>query len=65
MKFIYLSFQENNTQDQKIHVWLSPQRKQQHNPGDSNLVYLKNQTKEGQCKAARVGKDLSQIFLSY
>ena len=28
----------NITQDQKIHVWLSPQRKQQHNPGDSYLV---------------------------
>ena len=41
----------NITQDQKIHVWLSPQRKQQHNPGDSNLVYSQNQTKEGQCKA--------------
>ena len=43
----------NITQDQKIHVWLSPQRKQQHNPGDSNLVYSQNQTKEGQCKAMR------------
>ena len=37
MKFIYLLFQENNTQDQKIHVWLSPQRKQEHNPGDSKF----------------------------
>ena len=42
---------------------MSPQRKQQHNPDDSNLVYWKNQTKEGQCKAVRAGKDLSEIFL--
>ena len=48
-----------------MHVWLSPQRKQQHNPGDSNLVYSQNQTKEGQCKAMRASKELLQIFLSY
>ena len=43
----------NITQDQKIHLWLSPQRKQQHNSDDSNLVQSKSQGRPMQGSESR------------